>query len=138
MPNPVPAVSALLLVLSLAACVPSEPPLPSGAEDFASYCAACHGASGTGNGALATTLSRRPADLTKLAARNGGTFPTTRVMAKIWGYTGGKTGSVMPNFGPLLEGDTMPYDGGDGIETPTPIRLVQLAEHVKGLGAESN
>lgn len=121
---------AMTASLLLAACVAQE--RPTGAEDFASYCAACHGVSGRGDGPLAAELEKRPADLTRLARRNGGAFPTTKVMAKIWGYTGGQRGTeVMPNFGPLLESDLRPYDGGDGILTPTPERLVQIAEHLK-------
>ena len=84
---------------------------------------------------MAGSLDRRPADLTRLAARNGGVFPATRAMSHIWGYTDGRDDSrVMPTFGPLLQGELIPYDGGDGILTPTPIRLVQLSEYVKGLG----
>lgn len=121
-----------LLPLALAACVERE--APTGAEDFASYCAACHGAGGHGDGPAAEGLDQRPADLTRLSARNGGAFPGTRVMAKIWGYTGGQGGaSPMPEFGPLLQGDLVPYDGGDGIATPTPERLVQLAEYLRAL-----
>ena len=40
---------------------------------------------------------------------------------------------AMPSFAPLLEGALVPYDGGDGIETPTPERLVALAEYLKRL-----
>lgn len=127
----------MVLPLALTACVEAEK-VPSGAEDFADYCAACHGASGKGDGGVAGVLDRKPADLTKLSARNGGTFPGTRVMAKIWGYTGVAPGrqdgsSPMPEFGPLLQGDLVPYDGGDGIQTPTPVRLVQIAEYLKAL-----
>ena len=124
-----------VLGLTLAACMlPLPEPVPTGAEDFATYCAVCHGEKGKGDGALASSLDRRPADLTRLARDNGGAFPATRAMAKIWGYTDAPTSAVMPNFGPLLQGELVPYDGGDGILTPTPIRLVQLAEYVKGLG----
>lgn len=124
-------------VLSVSACVEKEV-VPSGAEDFAVFCAACHGLDGKGGGELATTLDRKPANLTGLSSRNGGAFPGTRVMAKIWGYTGvtpgqRNAGSPMPQFGPLLQGDLVPYDGGDGIATPTPVRLVQLAEYLKTL-----
>ncbi|MFN6924447.1 MAG: c-type cytochrome [Tabrizicola sp.] len=123
------------MMLALAACV--ERKIPSGAEDYATFCAACHGPGGRGDGPAAEGLAKRPADLTRLAAGNGGAFPGTRVMAKIWGYTGvapGKaSGSPMPEFGPLLQGDLVPYDGGDGIQTPTPVRLVQIAEYVKTL-----
>ena len=123
----------LPLALSLAACVEKDK-VPSGAEDFATFCSACHGAGGKGDGAAAARLDRRPADLTGLSARNGGVFPGTKVMAKIWGYTGGHDGkSPMPQFGPLLQGDLVPYDGGDGIASPTPVRLVQIAEYLKTL-----
>ncbi|MDO8884219.1 MAG: cytochrome c [Pseudotabrizicola sp.] len=121
--------------LALGACViaATPEPVPTGEQDFTDFCASCHGISGKGSGEVAATLSKRPADLTRLARRNGGTFPTTQVMAKIWGYTGGKADGVMPNFGPLLDSETVPYDGGDGIMTPTPIRLVQIAEHLQRL-----
>lgn len=120
----------IMLPLALAACVERE--TPTGAEDFTTFCAACHGSAGRGDGPAAAGLDRRPADLTGLSARNGGTFPGTAVMAKIWGYTGGRDGgSPMPQFGPLLQGELVPYDGGDGIGTPTPIRLVQIAEYLR-------
>ena len=122
----------LTLPLVLAACV--EPDAPTGKEDFADFCSSCHGLSGKGDGDGAAFLDRKPADLTRISARNGGTFPGTEVMAKIWGYTGGRDGaSAMPEFGPLLQGELVPYDGGDGIQTPTPVRLVQLAEYLKSV-----
>lgn len=134
MAQPLPIIS-LVAALGLGACViaGAPEPVPTGAQDFADFCAGCHAISGKGDGEVAATLSRRPADLTLLARRNGGTFPTTQVMAKIWGYTGGKGSGVMPNFGPLLDSDTIPYDGGDGIMTPTPLRLVQIAEHLQAI-----
>jgi mono/diheme cytochrome c family protein len=127
----------LLFVGALAACLPlperAEPVgTPTGAQDFASYCAVCHGQNGKGNGPGAEGLAQKPADLTTIAARNGGTFPMTRVMAHIWGYAQ-EDGRVMPRFAPLLDGDMVLFDGGDGIATPTPVRLVQLGEYVKSL-----
>jgi hypothetical protein len=52
---------------------------------FVSYCAACHGLSGTGNGPAAAALKTAPADLTRIAARNKGTFPEVRVSRFIEG-----------------------------------------------------
>jgi len=133
-PVPAPALSlalVLVLPLALAACVPQDGP-PSGAEDFATYCASCHGTDASGNGEVSAHLPRHPADLTTLARRNGGKFPTTRVMARIWGMKGSTDAhAVMPQFGPLLDSELVPYDGGDGIETPTPIRLIRIAEYLK-------
>ncbi|WP_333869589.1 c-type cytochrome [Cypionkella sp.] len=123
--------------LMLGACVPAPAPVTEANAtpqmDFADYCAGCHGAGGKGDGAAAAGLAKKPADLTTLSARNQGSFPTTRVMAQIWGYTGKKGDGVMPDFSPLMAGAMVPFDGGDGIQTPTPIRLVALAEYLQSL-----
>ncbi len=131
---------AALSILALTACqteTAAKAPVRSGAEDFAMLCTPCHGASGTGNGELAAELTQRPADLTGLAARNGGVFPTGPVLAQIWGYAEGTTGDVagrvMPDFGALLDSEMVLFDAGDGISTPTPSRLVELALYLKGL-----
>ena len=129
-------IAAALTVPLMSGCVDTKTNPDTGAEDYAVYCSACHGATGKGDGEMAAELSRKPADLTTLSARNKGDFPTTKVMAQIWGYAGAKGRGVMPDFGPLLQGDMVPYDGGDGIETPTPIRLVQPAEYLKVLQAK--
>ena len=126
----------VVALFGLAACLPGQgrEEQTSGPADYAEYCASCHGAGGKGDGEVAEGLAKKPADLTRLSAKNGGTFPTTRVMAQIWGYTGGKDGDrVMPKFSALLDGALVPYDGGDGIMTPTPVRLVELAEYLKVL-----
>jgi len=128
-----PKILALMCLPALAACVDAKDTPDTGAGDFATYCAACHGPTGKGDGEAAAGLSRKPANLTTLSAKNKGAFPTTRVMAQIWGYAGAKGRGVMPDFGPMLQGEMVPYDGGDGIETPTPIRLVELAEYLKRL-----
>jgi mono/diheme cytochrome c family protein len=47
----------------------------SGAQMWKDYCAACHGASGAGNGPAADILKSPPADLSLLAKQNNGKFP---------------------------------------------------------------
>jgi mono/diheme cytochrome c family protein len=122
-----------LALLLLSACI-AEPEVPSGAEDFATYCSVCHGTTGIGDGPLADGLDKKPADLTQLSTRAGGAFPGTAVMAQIWGYADGRDGGrVMPQFSDALEGELVPYDGGDGIATPTPMRLVQIAEYLRAI-----
>ena len=121
----------LAAAIGLAACLPPGPPATTGASDFADLCAPCHGPTGVGNGDLAADLAIKPADLTGLAARNGGTFPMARVMSKIWGYSRGEGApSMMPEFGPLLDSPTVLVDVGDGVQTPTPERLLDLAEYL--------
>ena len=127
-------IASLGLIGAVAACDLTQPTasVPTGAEDFATFCVPCHGPGGVGDGPLAAGLVKAPADLTGISARNGGTFPQARVMSKIWGYTR-QNGQVMPGFAALLEGDTVLFDSGDGIATPTPLRLVQLGEYLRGL-----
>jgi mono/diheme cytochrome c family protein len=52
---------------------------------FKSYCAACHGADGKGNGPAASALKKAPADLTLLSKKNGGKFPSLVVQNFIKG-----------------------------------------------------
>ena len=50
-----------------------------GKADYERYCAACHGLDAKGVGPVARFLITRPPDLTTLAVRNEGVFPTDRV-----------------------------------------------------------
>jgi mono/diheme cytochrome c family protein len=56
-----------------------------GLQMFRSYCSACHGMGGLGNGPAAGALQKRPADLTQLSRRNNGKFPVYRVRNEIQG-----------------------------------------------------
>jgi mono/diheme cytochrome c family protein len=49
-------------------------------NDFQSFCASCHGAAGKGDGVLAGSLRKHPADLTQLSIKNDGVFPTEAVL----------------------------------------------------------
>ncbi len=120
-------------IMALAACVPGQGPVAhmQGAADFNELCAPCHGSDAKGNGPLAQGLDHKPADLTGLASRNGGVFPSAYVMSKIWGYERGAAPSdIMPKFEPLMESETVLFDSGDGIATPTPERLVEIANYL--------
>lgn len=59
---------------------PITPPLAisslSGADIFQFYCASCHGPRGKGDGPVAASLKRLPPDLTTIAVRHEGRFPT--------------------------------------------------------------
>jgi mono/diheme cytochrome c family protein len=78
--------SALLVVsLSLGAAPPDTKLVAQGQQRFMDDCAACHGATGKGDGPTAGALRTRPADLTALASRNGGDFPAQYVATVIDG-----------------------------------------------------
>ena len=76
----------------------------SGKEMFKSYCAACHGPDGKGNGPAAAELKQKPADLTTLAKRHDGKFPDDYVASVLrFGVKSPTHGSSdMPIWGPLL------------------------------------
>ena len=122
-----------LAALALAGCAPEQQ--VSGRALYQDHCLACHGASGQGDGPAAAGLDHPPADLTGLAAANGGAFPMVRVMSVIDGYgRRGDRSSIMPELGVALqEGPVVMYDTGDGAATPTPANLIALANYVRRL-----
>lgn len=77
----------------------------SGKEMFVQYCAPCHGTDGTGNGPAAPAMKVSPTDLTQLAKKNGGKYPSNQVAAVLkFGSGAGPHGSKdMPVWGPLLQ-----------------------------------
>jgi len=52
---------------------------------YSNYCVSCHGNGGKGDGPVAKVLTKAPADLTKLSAANGGTFPYMHVYETVDG-----------------------------------------------------
>ncbi|MGH1418020.1 MAG: c-type cytochrome [Hyphomicrobiaceae bacterium] len=55
------------------------PKVTMGASDYFSYCAVCHGLKGEGDGPMYDILKVPPADLSRIAKRNNGEFPTQRI-----------------------------------------------------------
>jgi len=76
----------------------------SGSADYQTYCASCHGAGARGDGVLAKSMKKHPADLTQLTKRNDGVFPQEKAAKTIDGRQPG-TGhgqSEMPAWGEVL------------------------------------
>lgn len=124
-------------VLLVAACTPEEMPQASdGRALFMENCAVCHGVDAKGDGTMARAMAKPPANLTLIAVRNGDVFPRAKVMSTIDGYAKSDiNGPNMPEFGALLEGDLVPFDSGDGVQTPTPRKLVALLEYIESIQA---
>lgn len=118
------------LLAALGACTLPEPDGSAGAGLYADYCAACHGADATGG---APVEGRVPPDLTTLARRHDGNFPSVYVMSTIDGYAREQTHGPMPPFGALLDSPTELWAGPDGQPTPTPQALVQLNDYLLSL-----
>ena len=104
---------------------------------FMENCAVCHGEDAKGNGQMARAMAKPPKNLTLIEVRNKDTFPRARIMSTIDGYArSDMSGPGMPEFGALLEGDLVPFDSGDGIQTPTPRKLVALLEYLESIQAK--
>jgi nucleotide-binding universal stress UspA family protein/mono/diheme cytochrome c family protein len=84
----------------------------TGGEVFRTYCASCHGTDARGEGPLASSMKRKPANLTEIAKRNGGEFPSELVFKTIDGRQPirGHGGPDMPVWGDVF---TRARDAGD-------------------------
>ena len=100
----------------------------NGQDLYMTYCWQCHGRDATGNGPMAEMLAIVTPDLTKLAARNEGNFPTEVVAKKIDGRAPLLAhGGEMPIFGPSLESDqnvALRLSSGQPLMTGLPLANV--------------
>jgi mono/diheme cytochrome c family protein len=128
----------LLLGLVLAAGTtragpPFDPVLAElGAEAFPRYCASCHGVQAKGDGPAALALIKKPADLTRIAARRGGKFPDGEIARFIDGrFVLPSHGSrEMPIWGERF-GDSVPDSGV--AEEVTRGKIAVLVEYLKSI-----
>ena len=76
----------------------------SGSGDYQTYCASCHGADARGDGVIAKSLKKRPADLSQLTRRNNGIFPEEKIAKTIDGRMPGSPhgDSDMPAWGDVF------------------------------------
>jgi mono/diheme cytochrome c family protein len=89
-------------VVKMEAARPTSP--ADGAEMFRSYCAACHGVAGQGDGPAAPALTPRPSDLTLFARRRGGKFVHRDFEDKLNGkaMVPAHGSTSMPIWGPIF------------------------------------
>lgn len=120
-----------LFPLLLAACV-AETEIPDGRDVFIQDCATCHGNDAKGKGPLMLSVGQVAPDLTLISSRNGGVFPRQAVMATIDGLDRpAHFSQAMPEFGALGLGEAVIVENDDGLGTPTPIRLIALADYLE-------
>jgi mono/diheme cytochrome c family protein len=93
------AASAALLSGPSRAAEESEATTPAelGKDAYMSHCAVCHGLEGYGNGPLADAMKIAPSDLTRIAAKHDGKFPSDKV-ADVIRNGGGVLGHGSPSM----------------------------------------
>ena len=102
----------------------------SGGEVFRTYCASCHGVTARGDGPLASSMTRRPSNLTEIAKRNGGAYPSEMVFKTIDGRQPirGHGGPDMPVWGDVF---TRSRDVGDAERVKAVIQ--SLVDHLESI-----
>jgi len=104
-----------------------ETPATSGQAMYGAYCAVCHGTDGKGGGPAASALKGEIPDLTTLAQRHGGKYPSEyvesvlRFGAENFPAHGNKE---MPIWGPVFK--SMPR----GSESTEALRISNLTQYL--------
>ena len=110
--------------------VKKGPIKPTPASDagkmFDTYCAVCHGKDGKGDGPAAKSLTKVPADLTTLSARNNGRFPEIKVRRYMEGLdeVAAHGSRDMPMWGDLFR--SLNRDTAE-------LRIVALSDYLKAM-----
>jgi len=117
----------------LAAAPASADQAYSGDADYQVYCSSCHGTSAKGDGVIAKSLPKRPADLTQLTARNNGQFPADKVARSIEGrdLPGAHGNSDMPAWGDVFA-KSQDSPGADAAK----VRITALVDYLQSLQAK--
>ncbi len=104
----------------------------SGPEMFKTYCAACHGQTGKGDGPAAAALKVPATDLTQLAKNNGGKFPDMKVVSTIRGDANlpAHGSKEMPVWGQVF------WTMSHGHEGEVQQRTANLTKYIEGLQAK--
>lgn len=127
--------AASLLAFAAAAPVRAEEPPPpplaiSGERLFVRHCAVCHGRSATGDGPFRGVLTVPPSDLTRIAARRGGEFPSDEIAAFVDGrFVPTAHGTrEMPVWGRWLGQPIAPGAGADEVARGEILAIVTYLE----------
>jgi mono/diheme cytochrome c family protein len=101
----------------------------SGAEEYRSSCASCHGVSGKGDGPQAESLTIKPADLTMITEKNGGVFPERKILDTIDGrwFVFMHGDRAMPVWGARYSAEM----GGD--EQAVRSRILKLVHYIQSI-----
>ena len=102
----------------------------AGSDLFRFYCASCHGADGSGNGPVGTSLKTAPSDLTTLSRRHGGSFARADIELYVTGddlrRVGAHGSKDMPVWGPI-------FRALDPDDRTRKVRIANLMEYLESI-----
>jgi mono/diheme cytochrome c family protein len=103
-----------------------------GHEMYTAYCAVCHGVDGQGRGPAADALKVPPPDLTMLARKNGGTYPSDHIRSAIEGdlRLAAHGSKEMPVWGSLF------WQMNQGHSSEVQLRVTNLNRYIESLQAK--
>jgi mono/diheme cytochrome c family protein len=131
------AVALLVLALVPAVQANSQTPIPAdpGRGDFMTYCAACHGVSGVGDGTVAEFLTLSAANLTQMSVKNGGIFPRQRAIEVIDGRAQVSVHGErdMPVWGDWFKFEADSDGAGEKTEKVVRERITALVDYLESL-----
>jgi mono/diheme cytochrome c family protein len=127
------AVIVTTMLIATAARLTAQPTAsrtPDGASLYKVYCASCHGSSGRGDGQVAEFLKLPPTDLTRIASRANGVFPSGEVFKIIDGRQriGAHGDSAMPVWG---DGFSRVISGSSAADNRA--RIEALVKYLEGI-----
>ena len=102
----------------------------SGSADYQVFCSSCHGTAAKGDGVIAKSLPKRPADLTQLTLHNKDVFPEEKVARTIDGREplSAHGNSDMPAWGDVFA-KSQESLGADKAKA----RIAELVDYLKSL-----
>ena len=105
-----------------------------GGRLYAAHCAVCHGPSAMGDGPMVPVLTIAPPDLTTLAERYGGEFPTEYTVQRIDGDESLIShGGPMPVFADILDGPSGVLLSEAGTDIVTSTAIVDIVTWLKSV-----
>ena len=111
-----------------------------GKYEYDSYCAACHGPTGKGDGFYSLMLERKikVANLSELSKNNGGVFPFSRVYETIDGRREIQAHGTreMPIWGRSFSNEGVRLNPSYDPEAYTRAKILALIEYVYGMQAK--
>lgn len=131
------ALALFFVALAAGAAQAQDSAIILGKSTFGARCALCHGEDGKGGGEIAGLFRVPPADLTKMAERNDGTFPFARVYSIIVDGMdqAGHGDSKMPIWGDYFIADALEDRGvkmSDAVDIATG-RVLSLTYYLESI-----